>query len=308
VTTAATEIPFAKGHGTENDFVLLLDPDGRLELSASTVAALCDRYAGLGADGLIRVVRSAALDDGAVQVAEAEWFMDYRNADGSTAQMCGNGTRVFGAYLVAAGLVKLPEGATVAIGTRAGVKQVRREDGAFVTDLGPWAVAGGAAAADAGSDATVVVPRVPAEAPGAGLPGLSVDLGNPHTVVALPDAAQLRAADLSAAPDVRPVPPEGTNVEVVVPLHDATARIGHLAMRVHERGVGETRSCGTGVVAAAIAARVWGGTTAPSVWTVDVPGGRLRVTLPEADLLAGTTAELAGPAVLGVQGVLTHLP
>ncbi len=303
--SGATEVPFVKGHGTENDFVLLLDPDGRLELPQAAVAALCDRHAGLGADGLIRVVRSAALAEGAAQAGEAEWFMDYRNADGSSAQMCGNGTRVFAAYLAAAGLAPLSDGAAVAIGTRAGVKRVRREGGHYVTDLGPWAVAGGADAAAQGSDSSVEIGSVPLEAPGAALPGLSIDLGNPHTVVALPDAAQLAAADLSAPPVVTPTPPDGTNVELVVPLHDATARVGHLAMRVHERGVGETRSCGTGVVAAAIAARVWGGPGAPSVWTVDVPGGRLRVTLPDGDLVQGTTAELAGPAVLGAEGVLS---
>jgi diaminopimelate epimerase len=296
------QVPFVKGHGTQNDFVLLLDPDGALELAPATVAALCDRYAGVGADGLIRVVRSAALPDGKEQADAAEWFMDYRNADGSTAQMCGNGTRVLAAYLGDAGLVPLPDGATVPVGTRAGVKHVRRDGEAFVTDLGPWAVVGGAEAAAAGSDSSVEIGQVPVV-----LPALSVDLGNPHTVVALPDAAQLAAADLAVPPRVTPVPREGTNVEVVVPLHDATARVGHLTMRVHERGVGETRSCGTGVVAAAVAARVWGGAGAPDVWTVDVPGGRLRVTLPPGDLLGGATADLAGPAVLGARGFLSHL-
>jgi diaminopimelate epimerase len=299
-------VRFVKGHGTENDFVLLHDPDGELELSASTVARLCDRRAGIGADGLIRVVRTGALPDGEGQAAE--WFMDYRNADGSPAQMCGNGTRVFAAYLTAAGLIALPDGGAVRIGTRAGVKTVHREGASYVTDLGPWFLPGGADAVAGGADSEVSVPGAPLTAPGAALPALSVDVGNPHTVVALPGADELAAADLRSAPAVAPIPPEGSNVELVVPLHDATARVGHLAMRVHERGVGETRSCGTGVVAAAIAARAWGGEQAPSVWTVDVPGGRLSVTLPEGTLLAGESAELAGPAVLGIAGVLDALP
>jgi diaminopimelate epimerase len=301
------KIPFVKGHGTQNDFVLLLDPDGELELARGTVAALCDRYTGFGGDGLIRIVRSAALADGKEFADTAEWFMDYRNADGSTAQMCGNGTRVFAAYLERAGLARFGEN-LVAIGTRAGVKHVRREGDLFVTDLGRWLVVGGAEAAAAGSDSSVEIGAVPPTAPGTPLPGLSVDLGNPHTVVALPDTDQLAAADLNARPVVTPTPVEGTNVEVVVPLHDATARVGHLAMRVHERGVGETRSCGTGVVAAVVAARVWGGEGAPDVWNVDVPGGRLHVTLPAGNHARGESAELAGPAVLGVEGVITSLP
>ena len=294
---------FLKGHGTENDFVLLPDADGSVhgDLAADRVRALCDRRAGIGGDGVLRVIRTAA----AGVDSEAEWFMDYRNADGSAAQMCGNGTRVFAAYLERAGLLSLGA-APVPIGTRAGVKHVRRDGDLLVTDLGPWVLVGGAEAAAAGSDASVEIGGVPLTAPGAPLPGLSVDLGNPHTVVALPDAEQLAAADLRALPAVTPMPVEGTNVEVVVPLHDATARVGHLAMRVHERGVGETRSCGTGVVAAAVAARVWGGDAAPDVWIVDVPGGRLHVTLPPGRL-RGESAELAGPAVLGVEGVLTGL-
>src|SRR3954454_12627280 len=110
---------FVKGHGTENDFVIVPDPDGSLDLTPSLVAALCDRRAGIGADGVLRVVRSKALgrDD-----LGAEWFMDYRNADGSIAEMCGNGTRVFARYLVDAGLV-VPGDLPVA--TRAGVRAVR---------------------------------------------------------------------------------------------------------------------------------------------------------------------------------------
>jgi diaminopimelate epimerase len=295
--------PWLKGHGTENDFVLLPDPDESIhgDLDAGLVRFLCDRHAGIGADGVLRVIegsKQSYVEDG------GDWFMDYRNADGSVAEMCGNGTRVFAAYLAAAGLADLPDGGSLAIGTRAGVKRVRREGAAFVTDLGAWRVVGGPQAAATGGDVTVGVGRIPLESPESPLPGLSVDLGNPHTVVALPDRAQLAAADLTVAPVVTPAPGKGTNVEIVVPLHDATAVVGHLAMRVHERGVGETRSCGTGVVAAAVAARAWGGDGAPDRWVVDVPGGRLTVALPPGDRLAGASAELGGPAVLGAHGVL----
>jgi diaminopimelate epimerase len=285
---------FVKGHGTQNDFVLVVDPDGTLDLPASLVATLCDRRAGIGGDGLIRVVRSAALPEGTAQDGQAEWFMDYRNADGSPAEMCGNGIRVFARYLTESGLVRLREGEEVAVGTRAGVKRVRRDGDGFAVDLGPWRIVGGDQAASAGADATVTLPGEHV-----GLPGLSVDVGNPHVVVALPDDARLAAADLTRPPAVHPVPPSGVNVELVVPEHETRA---HLRMRVHERGVGETRSCGTGAVAAVLAARVWAGERAPDAWDVDVPGGRVMVRAPHGQLIAGESVELSGPAVLIADG------
>ncbi|HET9654660.1 MAG TPA: diaminopimelate epimerase [Kineosporiaceae bacterium] len=287
-------IRFAKGHGTENDFVVVPDLDGELDLSAPVVAALCDRRSGIGGDGLIRVIRCEALAEGAGQTGRAEWFMDYRNADGSVAEMCGNGVRVFVRYLLESGLIRLAEGEQVAVGTRAGVKLVRRDGDDLAADLGPWRIVGGAAAAEAGADVAVTLRGETVD-----LPGLSVDLGNPHVVVALPDQSRLAGADLSVAPRVHPANPAGTNVEFVVPVHEAHA---HLIMRVHERGVGETRSCGTGTAAAVLAARVWAGERAPDAWQVDVPGGRLRVTTPHGDLLAGPSVELAGPAVLVAEG------
>ena len=299
---------FTKGHGTENDFVLLADPDGLLDLDAGLVAALCDRHAGIGGDGLIRVVRSDACQDPAAGPAHddgARWFMDYRNADGSDAEMCGNGVRVFVSYLLREGLVgegDLTPEAPLAVGSRGGVKRVHRRPGPdgqphFAVDMGTWRLTGGEPAVRDGYDALVHV---------AGLdvarPGLSLDLGNPHTVVVLTDSVDLDAAELHRAPVVEPVPPAGTNVELVVmeesePGPDGD--VGRLRMRVHESGVGETRSCGTGACAAALAARTWAGPGAPDRWLVDVPGGRVEVRV-----LAGDRVELAGPAVLVADGVV----
>ena len=288
-------ITFTKGHGTENDFVLLDDPDGHLDLTPELIRRLADRRAGLGADGVIRVVRSAASG----QDTSAEWFMDYWNSDGSAAEMCGNGSRVFVAHLLRRGWVRLEDGEEVRIATRGGVVPVRRRGELFTVDLGPWQMAGGAAAVAAGSDVTVTFPGSPA------LPGLSVALSNPHVVVALPDVETLEALDLSTPPIVEPAPPNGTNVEIVVPLHDQSVHsdLGHLKMRVHERGSGETRSCGTGTVAAALAARAWGGNLAPDHWRVDVPGGTLYVDA-EGTASEGGSARLSGPAVIVADGEL----
>jgi diaminopimelate epimerase len=297
-------LAFTKGHGTQNDFVLLDDRDGTLDLTAATVVALADRRAGVGGDGVIRVVPTAAVPEGAALLAAepaARWFMDYRNADGSVAEMCGNGVRVFVAYLERLGLARAPErtaqdpAAALAVGTRAGVRYVHREPGdLYAVDMGPWRLTGGDAAAVAGFDAEVEVGGLDVRRP-----ALSLDLGNPHTVLALAGEGELDSADLTRAPDVQPVPPRGTNVELVVPLGEMTSPsgdlVGRVRMRVHERGVGETRSCGTGACAAALAVRTWAGAGAPDVWLVDVPGGTLRVrVLPTGNVeLAGTAALVA---------------
>ena len=289
-----------KGHGTENDFVLVDDRDGSLDLTPALVRALADRRAGLGADGVIRLVACTALAEGAASLAEdasASWFMDYRNADGTTAEMCGNGVRVVARFAERLGL--WDGSAPLVLGTRAGVRRVTRlvdplgGDAAwYAVDMGRWQLPGGTAAAAAGMDAEVLVPGLDVARP-----ALSVDLGNPHTVLALADERELEAADLTRAPGVVPVPPSGTNVELVVPLGESTMPdgevVGRVRMRVHERGVGETRSCGTGACAAALAVRTWAGAGAPDTWVVDVPGGQVRVRV-----LPAGHVELAGPAVL----------
>ncbi len=275
-----TELAFTKGHGTENDFVLIPDLEGRLELGEEMVRRIADRRAGIGGDGVIRVAPHT-------EGGDARWFMDYRNADGSIAQMCGNGTRVFAAYLRREGLETADE---FRIATRSGVKRVRVEGELYAVDLGPWRFLDEATAREQGHDALVHVEGFEP------LSAVSVDLGNPHTVAALPPVIDLGELDLTRQPAVNPAPPQGTNVEFVRPLGP-----GHLAMRVHERGMGETRSCGTGACAAALATSLWatGAVEPGESWTVDVPGGRLRVTP-----LADQGVELAGPAALVADGTL----
>jgi len=295
VAAPAGRLAVTKGHGTRNDFVLLDDRAGVLELTADLVRRLADRRGGLGGDGVIRLVASAALPEGAATLAQdpsATWFMDYRNADGSVAQMCGNGVRVLAAFAERLGVWDGTD--ELVLGTRAGVRRVRREPdpegGAapwYAVDMGGWRLPGGSAAVDAGYDVEVTVPGL-----GVARPGLSVDVGNPHTVLVVSDPAELTSADLSCPPVVRPASPEGSNVELVVPMGERADGSGVVRMRVHERGVGETQSCGTGACAAALAVRTWAGAGAPEVWWVEVPGGTLQVRV------LGDRVELAGPAVL----------
>ncbi len=286
-------ITFTKGQGTGNDFVLYADPEGELDLSPEQVAAVCDRHFGVGADGLLRAVRSSAIDAGAAALAEhpgAEWFMDYRNGDGSIAEMCGNGVRVFARFLTETGLLDLPEGGQAAIGTRAGVKLVERSGDGFRVDMGPWRLDGNDALVRAKE---LDVPR----------PGLGIDVGNPHIVVALPSEDDLERADLAYAPVLDPVQPAGANVELVVPRDPMVIDgVGYVRMRVHERGSGETLSCGTGAVAAALAVRHWAGAGAPDDWRVAVPGGVVGVRMfPGA---GGEHTSLEGPAELVYTGTL----
>jgi diaminopimelate epimerase len=288
-----TTIDFTKGHGTGNDFVLYADPEGRSTLTPAQIAAICDRHFGVGADGVIRAIRSENLPEGVALLAEtpeAEWFMDYSNADGSVAEMCGNGIRVFARFLVDTGLATLETGDTLAIGTRAGVKDVQHGVDGFQVDLGRWGLE---ASESLVRIKDVAVPR----------PGLGIDVGNPHVVVALADEDELTGADLAYAPQLEPAPSAGANVELVVP-HDplVSEGVGRIRMRVHERGSGETLSCGTGVAAAALAIRHWAGRGAPDHWRVDVPGGRLGVRMFAAE--DGEHVALSGPAELVYTGTL----
>lgn len=249
-------IDFAKGHGTENDFLIIdFNP------TPEQVRALCDRRAGLGADGVLRVVEK-----------QGRWFMDYRNADGSLAEMCGNGVRVFAHWLRSRGLVDTDE---FTVDTRAGqrrvtVRECSETDAVVTVEMGPAEVTG------------VSTARLGQRQ----IAGLGVDLGNPHLACVLPglDPAGLAALGLPAPVIDEAFFPQGVNLEILTPLCD-----GAVHMRVHERGVGETRSCGTGTVAAARAALADAGLVDGEV-TVHVPGGTVQVTID------GDRSTLTGPS------------
>jgi diaminopimelate epimerase len=289
-----TTISFTKGHGTGNDFILIADPDGKIDLSAAQIAAISDRHFGVGGDGVLRAVKSKNIDAGKAALKEdehAEWFMDYHNADGSVAEMCGNGIRVFTKFLIENGLVALGKNDTLAIGTRGGVRDVQGNASGYQVDLGRWKLDGGE-------------PLVRAKNLAVARPGLGINVGNPHVVVALASADELASADLSFIPQLDPEPTDGANIEFVVPAEPLVRDgVGYITMRVHERGSGETLSCGTGAAAAALATRHWAGKGAPNQWKVDVPGGTVGVRMfPTED---GEHVSLSGPAELVYSGTLT---
>ena len=257
--------PFLKGHGTQNDFVLLPDLDGSLDMTPDAVRRLCDRRQGLGADGVLRVVPSASHPEAAEHAREAPWFMDHWNADGTTAEMCGNGIRLFGRYLVAAGLC--PPG-RLRVATRTGVKDLDVEpgDGDVTVDMGP---------AEVGEPVDVD-----------GVSAQFVSMGNPHAVLSVPSVAALGELE----PDRKDL-----NVEYVEDVSPT-----HIRMRVHERGVGETRSCGTGACAVVVATSLRTGAARGTAFDVDVPGGRLSVTWGDDGRV-----RMTGPAVFVAEGVLS---
>jgi diaminopimelate epimerase len=285
-----SKISFTKGHGTGNDFVLVLDAEAELDLSSSEIAKICDRNFGIGADGFIRVVKSANLVEGK-QLLEGEpnavWFMDYYNADGSLAEMCGNGIRVFAKFLIERNLAQINGGSTLPVGSRSGVKDLTKTSNGFAVDLGRWKL---------GDESLVLAQGLRVKRPGQG-----VAVGNPHVVVALASDEELGALDLSQAPTLDPMPANGANVEFVVP-NDPMVKdgVGYFSMRVFERGVGETKSCGTGIAAAALATRHWAGALAPNQWQVRVPGGVVGVRMfPTED---GEHVAISGPAELVFEG------
>ena len=315
----------AKAHGCGNSFVVATDADDSHDPSAEEVRALCSQAFGIGADGFIRCVRSGGA-----------WFMDYRNADGSKAEMCGNGVRVFVDHLRREGLVRLAPGESLDVLTRGGTRTVAlvaeagggaaegcgeggavngavecgpsddaargcaAEDGAqYRVDMGP-------ASSPARETIEVSVPGIPGV-----LGGIWVDMPNPHTVVAVDSLAALEGAQLPAvdaarvAPQMRPAyepePRERPTRELVVDLTREGDEGGHLRMRVLERGVGETMACGTGCCAAAVATALRRGPGAPASWIVDVPGGRVRVDIDgvidwDGPGLTGAPVFLTGPA------------
>ncbi len=217
--------------------------------------------------------------------------MDYWNADGSVSEMCGNGIRVFTKYLLDQGLADLHPGDSIAIGTRAGVHAVTRSTLGFQADLGRWRLDG--------TEPLVRAKQLPVPRP-----GLGIDVGNPHVVVALADDDELDGLDLGYQPILDPAPEAGANIEFVVPADPLVEDgVGRIRMRVHERGSGETLSCGTGAVASALAVRHWAGEAAPNDWRVQVPGGVLGVRMFEA--ADGEHVALSGPAELVFDGVLS---
>lgn len=286
-----------KAHATGNDFVVYLDEDGTHEPTADEVRFLCDRHFGIGGDGLIRLAHPQAVSDvNERQIADcaagdADWFMDYRNADGSLAEMCGNGTRAITLFAQRQGIADQPGGKPFHLGTRAGVKILTPlgdvpglGKDVFQVEMGAWKR----------GDVDGYEVTIPGTSGSAR--GTFVDMGNPHVVAVLEDAfaslPNVEDLDLVTKPVVAPEIPSDQNVEFVrIDEQSEGDDAGEATMRVNERGCGETLSCGTGLCATAITLRA---KTGIDHWTITVRGGTLRVDVTDEDVKLTGSATIVG--------------
>ena len=284
-------------HATGNDFVVYLDEDGTHEPTADEVRFLCDRHFGIGGDGLIRLAHPQAVSDvNERQIADcaagdADWFMDYRNADGSLAEMCGNGTRAITLFAQRQGIADQPGGTPFHLGTRAGVKILTSlgdvpglGKDVFQVEMGAWKR----------GDVDGYEVTIPGTSGSAR--GTFVDMGNPHVVAVLEDAfaslPNVEDLDLVTKPVVAPEIPSDQNVEFVrIDEQSEGDDAGEATMRVNERGCGETLSCGTGLCATAITLRA---KTGIDHWTITVRGGTLRVDVTDEDVKLTGSATIVG--------------
>ncbi|MGC8908018.1 MAG: diaminopimelate epimerase [Desulfomonilaceae bacterium] len=280
------KIQFQKMHGTLNDFVVFADMDNSVVLSETSVARLCDRRAGIGADGLI-VVRPSAV---------AHFFMDYYNADGSIAEMCGNGIRCLAKYVYDNGLLKEKE---QHIETRAGIKTVTVEVGED-GQAQSVQVAMGVPIFDAPEIPVLVsienepVLNYPLEVRDRVFSSSFVSMGNPHCVIYLDEEIASLPSLYGPAIERHPLFPQKTNVEFV-----RVVSSGRLSMRVWERGSGETLSCGTGACAAAVIGMLQHVVKSPVA--VDLLGGTLQIQWNGP----GSSVLMSGPATLVYEGSIT---
>ena len=286
-----------KAHATGNDFVVYLDEDGTHEPTADEVRFLCDRHFGIGGDGLIRLAHPQAVSDvNERQIADcaagdADWFMDYRNADGSLAEMCGNGTRAITLFAQRQGIADQPGGTPFHLGTRAGVKILTSlgdvpglGKDVFQVEMGAWKR----------GDVDGYEVTIPGTSGSAR--GTFVDMGNPHVVAVLEAAfaslPNVEDLDLVTKPVVAPEIPSDQNVEFVrIDEQSEGDDAGEATMRVNERGCGETLSCGTGLCATAITLRA---KTGIDHWTITVRGGTLRVDVTDEDVKLTGSATIVG--------------
>jgi diaminopimelate epimerase len=284
-----------KAHGTGNDFVVLPDVDDRLQVSAGFARAVTDRRTGIGGDGVIRLGGPPA------DQPDADVFMDHRNADGTTAEMCGNGVRVTAKLAVDLGLVTPSAEGVVRVATRAGTKPVvvhRDEDGrvAEVTvDMGPPILAPADVPFETDEPDRLVHDLVvdagvaragdgDGEGDGEVVPVSVVSMGNPHAVTIVDDVAAAPVTTLGPVIELHPRFPRKVNAGFVEVVDRATVRL-----RVWERGVGETAACGTGACAAVVALQRLG--RVDDTVDVHLPGGVLTVTHRDGD-----TVRMRGPA------------